>query len=124
MWHVAHVLISSRRKNCQEANIFVEESFVLVEADDYDEAYEKVCRDIQAEVDARNQSEHAFEDGSVGYFQFEGIRKIMTIWNAVNGGNDRPPVSGSELSYSNYIVAKDDINKLVDGEAVTLTYVE
>ncbi|WP_414164422.1 hypothetical protein ACMGGS_22310 [Superficieibacter sp. BNK-5] len=60
------------------------------------------------------------------YMFFEGIKKLITISNPTDINMDSlPPVSGTELTYSEYLVKnKNQMKNLVQGKAVKLKYID
>ncbi|EOX8447020.1 DUF4288 domain-containing protein [Salmonella enterica] len=123
-WYVASVIMSIRRKDGRQKNIPVYENFILIEEESCEQAISKV-KDMAVE-EARIASERLTLNDKPAYMFFEGVRKLIKISNPPNIDLDAvPPVSGTELTYSEYLVKnKKQIKKLVQGKSIKLKYID
>ncbi|EOX8516929.1 DUF4288 domain-containing protein [Salmonella enterica] len=123
-WYVASVIMSIRKKNGKQKNIPVYENFILIEGDTSEEAIKKVR--AMAIEEAELSSDGLMLNDKPAYMCFEGIRKLITISNPTDINMDSlPPVSGTELTYSEYLVKnKNQMKNLVQGKAVKLKYID
>ncbi len=122
-WYVASIIMSIKTLEQPQSQIPVYENFVLIEAETSTEALEK------AEVIGRNEAFYNNDmtlDNKAAKMVYEGLRKLINISNPepFDLDHDRP-VSGTELTYSQYILENNEQMKdLVDGGELTLRYIE
>ncbi|QBH96366.1 DUF4288 domain-containing protein [Limnobaculum zhutongyuii] len=123
-WYVASTIMSVRKRKEKQKNIPVYENFLLIEGESEEYAIKK-AQEI-AEREANISSDGLFLDDKAAYMVFEGIRKLITISNPVSIDSDSmPPINGTELTYSEYLVKnRTQMKNLVQGRPVKLRYVE
>jgi hypothetical protein len=122
-WYVASVIMSIKKKSGKQKNIPIYENFILIEASDASHALEKVI-DISKEEAAANCD--LWLNEKPAKMVFEGIRKLINISNPVDMDADStPPVTGTELTYSQYLIkTKNQLKNLISGKAVNIKYVD
>ncbi|HEY9871024.1 MAG TPA: hypothetical protein V6D08_17800 [Candidatus Obscuribacterales bacterium] len=101
----------------------VYENVILVEADSVDKAMETATLIAEAEV---KLDDTITVDNKPAQRLFAGIRKVVTIQNPEGiTAEQSGPTMGTEVTYSLFEVAsEEDLEKLANGDAVTVTYVE
>ncbi len=120
-WFGVSVIVSIRLKRGKQAKIPVFENIILVEAKTPKEAAKKAAKKAKAEA--------KIDDGLTlndkpAYYSFDGIRKVVNVSNPVHLDLDKHrPVSGTEISYSEFVVSPADIKKLVAGKELKILYV-
>jgi hypothetical protein len=121
-WYVASVIMSIK-KNEKQKNIPIYENFILIEALDSSHALENAIIISKNEAAANCD---LLLNGKPARMVFEGIRKLITISNPVDRDLDSsPPVTGTELTYSAYLVkTKNQLKSLISGKAVNIKYIE
>jgi hypothetical protein len=108
-------------KDGKQDKYTVWENVLLIDAPSNEEALQK------AETLGREQE--GDEDGSLTWAErpakwvYSGIRKLLTVSNLSSVEN--VPADGAEISYSEFEVSDDvSLSRLVNGEEVTVLYVE
>ena len=121
-WYSAHIILGMQKEQNEESPITVWENIVLIEAASSDEAY-SIANKI-------GQDEAAMDDGlTIDDMPvtriFAGIRKIISISNVYPRKQEDSPISGTELTYSEYEVKnKAALIQLAQGESLVVKYVE
>jgi len=117
-WFAAHVIMSVRFKDGKQDKYPVWENIILVEAATDKEAWDQVrARAKEDEGDSRGSFTWG---GRPASWVFAGVRKVI-----MSDYLGTQPQSGTEVTYSELEVATaEDLQKLVDGGRVDLTYVE
>ena len=121
-WYAVHALVAMKRVD-SVGPISVYENIFLVEAKDSNDAVS--LGQSMAKVEADIEDDLTI-DGVQAVRSFAGIRKVITISNPepLDLDQDRP-VSGTEITYSEYEVdSEDELRKLAAGEQVTVRYVD
>lgn len=120
-WFGVSVIVSIRLTRGKQAKIPVFENIILVEARTPKEAAKKAAKQAKAAT--------KIEDGLTlnnkpAYYSFDGVRKVVNVSNPVHLDLDQHrPVTGTEITYSEFVVNRDDIKKLVAGKEVKILYV-
>lgn len=123
-WYVASVIMSIRKKSGKQKNIPVYENFILIEGSSGEDALNKVKE--MAIEEAEIASDGLMVNDKPAFMYFEGVRKIISISNPTYISEDStPPMSGTELTYSEYLVKnKSQMKKLVQGKVVNIKYID
>lgn len=121
-WFAVHALVALK-KHTPSWPTLVNENIFLVEATHVEQAVSEGSRMAMLEV--------AVEDGLTIDNEpatriFVGVRKVVAISNPEHLDLDQvPPVSGTEVTYSEYEVAsEEDLQRLANGLSVVLRYVD
>jgi hypothetical protein len=122
-WYAASILIAIRPQEGPPLPILVYENVVLIEADSVDGAM-GTARQI-AHTEVMLDDKVTVEDKPAQRL-FAGIRKLIVIQNPASPTADEAtPTTGTEVTYSLFEVAtEEDLDRLVRGDEVTVTYVE
>jgi Ni2+-binding GTPase involved in maturation of urease and hydrogenase len=122
-WYVASVIMSVKKKHENQKNIPVYENFILIEADNQNIARDKATSIAKNEADINCD---LWLNERPAKMVFEGIRKLITISNPVDVVlNSSPPITGTELTYSEYLIkTKGQLKNLIKGKAVNIKYIE
>ena len=122
-WYVASVIMSMRKKGRKRKKIPIYENFMLIEAENSDQALEKAVNIAKNEAAVNDDLRL---NGKPAKMVFEGIRKLITISNPVDRDLDSvPPTTGTELTYSEYLIkTKKQLNNLISGKPVKIKYIE
>ena len=121
-WFAAHALVAMRRVD-SIGPIHVYENIFLVEAQDAGRAKVLAEEMASAEVEA---DDGLVIDGVAVFRSLAGIRKVISVSNPapLDLDEDRP-VSGTEITYSEFEVDSEDaLRRLAAGEAVYVRYVD
>lgn len=117
-WFAAHVIMSVRFKDGRQDKYPVWENIILIEAPTDKEAWCKA--EARAKEDEGDSRGTFTWDGRAATWVFAGIRKLI-ICDQLGA----PPESGLEITYSELeLRTPEDLQKLVEGQPVTVTYVE
>jgi Domain of unknown function (DUF4288) len=118
MWFAASVIMYVQFKDGAQNKYPIWENIILIEATSDKEALEK--------AEKRGREDEGDSEGSFHWEErparwvFGGIRKLLKCKDA-----DNRPTDGTEITYSQMQVATEEaFNKLINGEAVTITYEE
>lgn len=120
-WYAAHIVVYFRCKDGIQPSFDLWENIVLIEADSFEQAFEKARR-IGKEEEA-NPDETLTYFGKPAEVVFAGVRKIIhCIYQDMDSPASVPPGDGSEITFSTFSVQSEaDIRKLVTDEAVDVT---
>jgi hypothetical protein len=124
-WYAAHIIVSYRPINSDdEGDISLYENVVLISAKDDDEANFKARQygeDSIVQDDTLTTTEGVHLKTA-----FVGVRKIIEIQNPPSlNSAETVPVDGTEITYSKFAVKDEEaLTKLVNGEEVTIDYLE
>ncbi|XKM13303.1 DUF4288 domain-containing protein [Orbaceae bacterium ac157xtp] len=123
-WYVASIIMSIKKRSGKQRNIPVYENFILIQSDSAINAMEKAVE--LGEKSAAIESEGLLLNDKPARMVFEGVRKLITISNPAEMDLDNsPPCTGTELTYSEYVVTTPtQIKRLVKGEPVKLKYID
>jgi hypothetical protein len=120
-WYAVSAVLLFRFKEGSQDVWPIWENVYLVSADSPEEAESKGA--ALAKEAAGN------DDGSLtcnrrpARLEFRGIRKVLTIQNVHAAGDD--PVDGAEITFSEMeLRSEGDLQALVEGKPVPITYVE
>ena len=119
-WYVASAIYVTRTRREPKRGLFVEERFLLVCSESSDQALKKATELAKGQ---QLRDESLEYDGEPAKEEFVGIRKLISV--APNPLSSSPGTlhDGCELTYSFYTLrTEDDIQKLVDGSSVHITY--
>lgn len=120
-WFGVSVIVSIRLQRGKQAEIPVFENIILVEAKTPKEAAKKAAK--QAKAEAKMEDGLTLND-KPAYYSFDGVRKVVNVSNPASLDLDKHrPVSGTEITYSEFVVKRADIKKLVAGKKVNILYV-
>ncbi|MDK2125313.1 DUF4288 domain-containing protein [Parachitinimonas caeni] len=122
-WFVASLVMSIRIKSGVQFELPVYENFVLMEGESSDVALKKAIAIGKKEELINDDLEL---DGLPARMCFEGIRKLINVSNPepLDLDGDQP-VSGTELTYSQYLIQGEEaLKSLVNGDEVELKYIE
>jgi hypothetical protein len=118
MWFAASVIMYVQFKDGVQDKYPIWENIILIEASSDKEALKK--------AEKRGRDDEGDSEGSFHWeerparWAFGGIRKLLKCKDAENR-----PTDGTEITYSQMEVsAEEALNKLINGEAVTITYEE
>ena len=116
--YAAHLILAVRFRDKPQKTIPCYENVVLVDATGGEEAMDK-ARELGSEAAADE-----FEwDGRPARWEFVGVRKLIEC--RTPGSADNRLGAGTEVTYSQLVLAsEEDLQKLVAGESVTVTYEE
>jgi hypothetical protein len=119
-WFAAHAIMYFKLKSGVQDRFTIWENVYLIEAENSDEAREK--------AEAWAKQEEGDSDGSLLVDEqpatqvFAGIRKMITVSHWEEEGQLK---HGDEITYSEFQVSDEkSIRELVDGEEVTVEYIE
>ena len=119
-WFAAHAIMYFKLKSGEQDRFTIWENVYLIEAENSDEALEK--------AKAWAKQEEGDSDGSLrvddqpATLVFAGIRKMITVSHWEEEGHLR---HGDEITYSEFQVSDEkSIRELVDGEEVSVEYIE
>jgi hypothetical protein len=121
-WYAAHLIEATKTVDKSDP-ILVFENLILIEAKD----------DKQALTKAKNygrrgavHDETLTLDDKPAFSVFSGVRKVVAIINPWPLKRDEDaPTSGTEISYSKFSVKNEnDLRKLVNGDPITIEYLE
>lgn len=120
-WFGVSVIVSVRLKRGKQSKIPVYENVILVEG--------RTPKDAAKKAEKLAKAGTKIDDGLTlnnkpAYWSFEGIRKVVTVSNPVHLDLDKDrPVSGTEITYSEFVINRSDLKKLVAGKDVKVSYV-
>jgi hypothetical protein len=119
-WHCAHAILYVKFKDGRQDSYPVWENIYRVEAENGKEAHAKAVKIASA---AAGDSDASFRwNHRPAEWVFAGIRKIVVVSHENLGGK---LANGDELTYSELTLSNEaTLRKLVNGEPVTLDYVE
>ena len=119
-WFAAHAIMYFKLKSGVQDRFTIWENVYLIEAENSDEAGHK--------AEARAKQEEGDSDGSLtvddqpATLVFAGIRKIITVSHWEEDGQLR---HGDEITYSEFQASDEkSIRELIDGEEVSVDYIE
>ena len=117
-WFAAHVIMSVRFKDGDQDKFPVWENIILIEARTDKEAWHKA--EARGKMDEGDSQGTFTWGGRPATWALAGIRKlIMCDYLGAR------PEDGLEVSYSEFeLLTQEDLQKLVDGSLVDVTYVE
>jgi hypothetical protein len=119
-WFAAHAIMYFRLKSGVQDSFTIWENVYLIEAKNSDEAWQKAEAWAKQEEGDSNGSLRI--DDQPATLIFAGIRKIITVSHWEEEGQLR---HGDEITYSEFQVSDEkSIRKLVDGEEVSIEYIE
>jgi Domain of unknown function (DUF4288) len=121
-WFSATLISVVRLRAGEQESYPIWEDVCLIEAMDYDEAFRKA----EALGKSRESDDPTLTlNGQPATIAFCGVRKIARVINPFDVPAESPPQHGSEIAFSKYSVSTDqDLEKLVQGESVTVVYEE
>ena len=124
-WYAASIIIAFRTERKDPSPISVEETVVLIEAPNEDEAMEKAKAAGEFQIQP-GASEGLRIGNRAAHLEFVGVRKLITISNPSPLSQDKDrPVDGTEITYSCFEVPDEDaLMRLSNGDDVTLRYIE
>jgi hypothetical protein len=116
--YAAHLILAVRFRDKSQKSIPCYENVVLVYASDDEEAMRR-AREFGADAAADE-----FEwDGRPARWEFVGVRKLIECRTPRSADNRLG--AGTEVTYSQLVLAsEEDLQKLVAGEPVTVSYEE
>lgn len=124
-WFAASILFAFDNVYGPQTRWYVWEDVVLFEAPSHEEVMAKAQAYAKVTVDA-NADAALPMGGQLAHHRFIGVRKILTISNPTHldiDPNDHPPVDGTEITFTEFIVeSRDDLERLAKGERVHLVY--
>jgi hypothetical protein len=120
-WYAASIILFVNFKDGKQDKFPVWENVVLVEAEDEGAALSRA--ELLGRAEAGDADGSMTWDGRPASWCFAGIRKLLTVSNPRSVSNE--PADGAEVSYSEFIVENQrDLDKLVRGQEVKITYCE
>ncbi|MDD3020748.1 MAG: hypothetical protein PHX61_07190 [Alphaproteobacteria bacterium] len=120
-WFGVSVIVSLRLRRGKQVEVPVFENIILIEARTPKEAARKAARKAEAESKI---DDGLTLNGKPAHYVFEGVRKVVNISNPVSLDLDKDrPVSGTEITYSEFVVSSTDIKKLVTGKELEILYI-
>jgi hypothetical protein len=124
-WYCAHAIFYFELKDEPQDSYLIWENVFLVEAPSDDEARSKAEK--YARADEESSSNDLKLNDKPCLYRFGGIRKLITV-SYIEESSGRPddvPVSGAEVTYSQFVVnTLDDVIKLSKGDMVDVLYRE
>jgi Domain of unknown function (DUF4288) len=123
MWFAAHVIEVVRLRDGPQSSYPFYENIVLIEADSSREAHEKA--EALARFEDSLDRDVTWNDKPARH-EYAGIRKIVSCQAPITYlGEGDPLMTGTEVSYSSMEVeSEEDLQKLIEGEPVTVYYEE
>jgi hypothetical protein len=119
-WYAAHIVIGFTAEGRKE--VVAWENIILIDADSHEQAEQQAIKIGQEEAsldDALTVNDRPAKR------LFAGVRKVLTIANPDPAQQLLPPVHGSEISFSEFILKDiDELMKLGSGKGVHLRYTE
>jgi hypothetical protein len=117
-WFAAHLVLYVKLKEEPQDRFPLWENIVLLKADSEEEAFEKAER--------RGREDEGDDDGSFRWggkparWVFAGVRKVTACVDS-----EKRPADGTEITFLEMEAAsKETIDKLLDGEAVSVKLTE
>lgn len=122
-WVVVSAIVSLRLRKGKQRHIPLYENFYLMEVLPDEDIWDKAKQFALSQL---VEDETLMLNNQPARFHFEGIRKIVSVSNPSSEEYvDSRPISGTELTYSEYSVRTEkQLKKLVNGEAVKILYIE
>lgn len=121
-WYTAHLITYFKLKNAPQDTYTIWENVILVEAVDETEALTKAQEFGRLEAELGAQDETLTVDNQPAELIFAGVRKIGTVFH---NGHNETLASGDEVTFNEFVVTdKESIQKLVEGEEVTVNYID
>jgi hypothetical protein len=121
-WYAASAIFVFEARTGEQSRFPVHENVYLIEASSDSEALQKARQWAKGQ---EYDDPTLTLDDRPARLRYAGLRKLISISNPVPAlQNDGPPGHGTEVTYSEFTVGKEDIAKLIAGEPVDVRYEE
>lgn len=116
-WYAAHIVMLVQFKEIEQTYFPIWENVILIKASTVEEAFKKA--EERAHEDEGDSDCSFIWDGQSATWVYYGTRKVVTCVDP-----ECKPGDGTEVTYSELTIhRKEDLDRFVNGEEVTLTVV-